>query len=115
MKILLTLLMTMVLSVSIHANINIDKMVKTQCKYITDGSNPMMENTYLKGIVEGISYAVPYNDATDLVKNMATKKVMKMACKNALDNRTLHGFDADYKWQVMKLSSKKHSTMNQQY
>ena len=115
MKILLSLMMTMALRVSIYANVNIDKMVKTQCKYITDGSNPMMENTYLKGIVEGISYAVPYNDATDLVKNMATKEVMHKACKNALDNRTLHGFDADYKWQVMKLSSKKHSIMKQQY
>ena len=115
MKIVFTFMMIVALSVSMNANVNIDKMVKTQCKYITDGSNPMMENTYLKGIVEGISYAVPYNDATDLVKNMATKEVMHKACKNALENRTLHGFDADYKWQVMKLSSKKHSKMEQKY
>ena len=112
---LATLLVVIVLSTLGNASANIDKMVKKQCQYITNGSNPMMSNTYLQGIVVGISYAVPYNDATDLVKNAATNTVMEMACKNAIENRTLHGFDADYKWQVMKLTSKKHSKMKQQY
>jgi len=38
-----------------------------------------------------------------------------IACKNAFENKTVHGFDADYKWQVIKLTSKKHSTMEQQF
>ena len=111
----LSILLIVALSTGMHANTNIDKMVKKQCQYITNGSNPMMSNTYLQGIVEGINYAVPYSDATDLAKSGVTKNVMEMACKNALANRTLHGFDADYKWQVMKLTSKKHSKMEQQY
>ena len=116
MKKLVTLLTVLTLGTLLHANANIDKMVKKQCQIVIDVTkNPMMSNTYLLGIVEGISYAVPYNDATDLVKQAETKKVMEMACKNAIENRTLHGFDSDYKWQVMKLSSKKHSTMEQQY
>ena len=90
-------------------------MVKGQCNYIANDSNPMMVNTYLLGIVEGINYATPYSDATELAKEAAHKKVMEMACKNASENKTLHGFDADYKWQVMKLTSKKHSKMEQQF
>lgn len=115
MKKLTILLVVIALGTFIHASTNIDKMVKKQCQYITNGSDPMMDNTYLKGVVEGISYAVPYSEATDLVKNDATKEVMHLACKNAIENRTLHGFNADYKWQVMKLTSKKHSKMEQQY
>jgi hypothetical protein len=103
------------LSTLINANTNIDKMLKKQCQYIINGTDPMMSNTYLLGIVEGISYAIPYSDSTDLAKSTATENVMKMACKNALENRTLHGFDADYKWQVIKLTSKKHKTMKQQF
>lgn len=115
MKILSTLFMIIALSVSTNANINIDKMAKKQCQFLTNGSNPMVDNTYLKGIVEGISYAVPYSDATELAKSSETKNIVLIACKNAFENKTVHGFDADYKWQVMKLTSKKHSTMEQQF
>ncbi|WP_373031806.1 hypothetical protein [Sulfurovum sp.] len=75
----------------------------------------MVTSTYLQGIVEGINYAVPYSDATELAKSRTSKSIMEMACKNVFENRTLHGFDSDYKWQVMKLASKKHSKMKQQF
>ena len=75
----------------------------------------MMDNTYVLGIVEGINYTVPYSDATELAKSGDTKNVVLIACKNAFENKTVHGFDADYKWQAMKLTSKKHSEMEQQF
>ena len=116
MKILSTLLMIIALSASIQANTNVDDMVKKQCKAITNGNlKPLMNNTYLKGIVEGINYTIPYSDATELAKSAATDSIMEMACKNVFENRTLHGFEADYKWQVIKLTSKKHSKMKQQF
>ena len=114
MKILSTSLMIIALSAPINA-MNKDKMVKEQCKDITNDSKPMVENTYLKGIVEGIHYATPYGDTTELAKSSTTKSIMEQACKNIFENRTLHGYDADYKWQVMKLTSKKHSKMKQQF
>lgn len=114
MNILSTLLIIIALSAPINA-MNIDKMVKEQCKDITNDSKPMMANTYLQGIVEGISYAVPYSDTTELAKSSTIKGIMEQACKNIFENRTLHGYDADYKWQVMKLTSKKHSKMKQQF
>lgn len=115
MNILSTLLMIIALSAPIHAINNIDKMVKKECKDITNDSKPMLTNTYLKGIIEGINYAIPYSDATELAKSGATKSIMETACKNVFENRTIHGFDSDYKWQVMKLTSKKHSKMKQQF
>ena len=115
MNILSTLLMIIALSAPINAINTIDKMVKKQCKEITNDSKPMIANTYLQGIIEGINYAIPYSDATELAKSGATKSIMEKACKNVFENRTLHGFDSDYKWQVMKLTSKKHSKMKQQF
>jgi len=110
-----TLLMIIALSAPIYAINDINKVVKKECKEITNSSKPIMESTYLKGIVEGINYAVPYSDATDLAKSRATKSIIEKACKNIFENRTIHGYDSDYKWQVMKLTSKKHSTMKQQF
>ena len=115
MKILSALIIIAASSTAINANVSIDDMVKKQCQYITNGSNPMMSNTYLQGIVEGINYAIPYSDATELAKTTNAKDIALIACKKAFENKTVHGFDADYKWQVIKLTSKKHSTMEQQF
>jgi hypothetical protein len=106
--------MIIALSAPIHA-MNIDKMVKEQCKDVTSNSKPMVASTYLQGIVEGINYATPYSDITELAKSSTTKNIMEQACKNIFENRSLHGYDADYKWQVIKLTSKKHSKMKQQF
>jgi len=114
MKKLSTLLMILALTTSIYAS-NKDNSVKKQCKNITNDSNTMLENTYLLGIVEGIIYSTPYSDATDFAKSDETKNIVVLACKNAFDKKTIHGFDADYKWQSMKLISKKHSKMTQQF
>lgn len=114
MKILSTLLMTIALTTSIYAS-NKDASIKKQCKNITNDSDAMLESTYLLGIVEGIIYSTPYSDATELAKNDETKNIVLLACKNAFDKKTIHGFDADYKWQSMKLISKKHSKMTQQF
>jgi hypothetical protein len=110
-----SILLMIVFSPLINANANIDSMVKKQCQYITKSSDNMIANTYLLGIVEGINYATPYSDATELAKSADTNNIVLIACKNAFENKTIHGFDADYKWQVMKLTSKKHSQMEQQF
>ena len=85
MNILSTLLMIIALSAPINAINTIDKMVKKQCKEITNDSKPMIANTYLQGIIEGINYAIPYSDATELAKSGATKSIMEKACQNVFE------------------------------
>ncbi len=87
-----------------------NESVKEQCQHIVYGYGDMNYtiDALLIGYMNGILYAIPHRYKTNFAKNARGETIIRKACHNALNNITINGFEADYRWQLLRLVSNKY-------
>ena len=102
MKTKLMILMTFlaVSSINVSASTEINNALKKQCDYLVNGNGKNIEayNTYLLGVITGMKYVIPAEEAKQYGKNAK-------ACENTLNHMTSLGFELDYLRETLILFS----------
>jgi len=108
-KILITLLSTVLLTASVNADAKIDDGYKKQCKYVVygKGNDSSYYAEVMAGIPEEIRASLSAKDTTAFSKHTTRTTMQLKACKYALHHISLDGFENDYKMAVQKLITSK--------
>ncbi|MEA2019652.1 MAG: hypothetical protein U9N59_14520, partial [Campylobacterota bacterium] len=101
-------IITLLFSTTLNASQ--DASVKKQCQHIVYGYGEFNYtfDALLIGYMNGILYATPPNYKTNFSKRARGETIIRKACHNALNNITVNGFEADYRWQLLKLINNKY-------
>ncbi|CAA6809120.1 MAG: Unknown protein [uncultured Sulfurovum sp.] len=101
------LLFIIVLSMNVSANVKIDNALKKQCDYLVNGNGNNIEeyNTYLLGLITGMKYVIPAEEAKQYGKVTTAGKIKTKACENTLNHMTSIGFELDYLRETLTLFS----------
>jgi len=96
-----------VLASNISADEKINNALKKQCDYLVNGNGSNIEayNTYLLGIVTGMKYVIPADEAKEYGKNTTAGEIKIKACENTLVHTTSLGFELDYLRETLMLFS----------
>ena len=88
-----------------------DDFIKKQCQYNVygNGSTDYIISAKMMGLIGGMLYTLGKEEGEDFIKTANYGTINDKACENALNNTTKYGFEADFKWELIKLISKKYN------
>jgi hypothetical protein len=108
-KILIALLTLTLLTTTANAHEDDDEFFKEQCQYIVDrkGSNYEFIAGVMQGFIDGITYKLPMQNATDFARTTKRESITKKACQNTLEKNKKNGFAKYFQEEVYNLIVKK--------
>lgn len=106
-KLMILITFLAVLSINVSASTEINNALKKQCDYLVNGNGENIEayNTYLLGVVTGMKYVIPAEEAKQYGKNTKAGEIKIKACENTLNHMTSLGFELDYLRETLMLFS----------
>lgn len=111
MKTLVAILTVITLTTSVNASEEVDNRIKELCKFTLygEGEDVPLTKAYIIGMLSGMLFAVPKEERTEFAETATLRMTVEKTCNNAFMGISEYGFENDFKWEALRLISKKYS------